>query len=97
MVIAWIFMSSTGILIARYYKFIFPNEKLFRLDLWFTVHRPLMMCVPMCSIAALILILADLEWQWVRTERPIQFAHSIFGIVAIALSIIQVHINQDRI
>ena len=37
MIIAWIFLSSLGILIARYYKPLWPNHALFKLRVWFSV------------------------------------------------------------
>ena len=51
-----------------------------------------MICVPIISIVAFIVILADLEWKWVEAsqDEALEFTHSIFGIVAICLSIIQV-------
>ena len=90
MVIAWIFCASTGILFARYYKFIFPTVKWFNLQFWFNIHRPVMIFVPILSIIAFIVILADLGWKWVDIESKVGFAHSIFGIVVIGLSVIQV-------
>ena len=39
MMIAWIFLSSLGILIARYYKPLWPNHALFKLRVWFSVCK----------------------------------------------------------
>ena len=60
------------------------------MEFWFNVHRPLMIFVPICSSVAFIVILADLEWKWLETTQLTNFVHSIFGIVTIGLSIIQV-------
>ena len=49
-----------------------------------------MVCVPIISIAAFIIILWNLNWKWIEMEDKMMFAHSIFGIVAIGLSLIQV-------
>lgn len=49
-----------------------------------------MIFVPICSVTAFIVILADLNWKWVSASSKVEFAHSIFGIVTIGLSIIQV-------
>ena len=49
-----------------------------------------MIFVPICSSVAFIVILADLEWKWLETTQLTNFVHSIFGIVTIGLSIIQV-------
>jgi len=31
-----------------------------------------------------------LDWKWIKTSEPVNFAHSIFGIVTISLSFFQV-------
>jgi hypothetical protein len=49
-----------------------------------------MIFVPICSSAAFIVILADLDWKWCETTPVMNFVHSIFGIVTIGFSIIQV-------
>ena len=91
MIIAWMIFASTGIIIARYFKFLLPNTKLCNLQIWFVIHRPMMMCVPIISIAAFILILWEADWQWISLyESTTFFTHSIFGIVTIGLSIVQV-------
>jgi len=90
MVIAWMFCASTGILFARYFKFLFPKWKPFELQVWFVVHRPLMMFVAFASVIGFIIILADSDWKWLDTKIVANFVHSIFGIVTIGLSVIQV-------
>lgn len=89
MVIAWLFFATTGILTARYYKYLLPNVKLFKLDFWFNIHRPFMLFVPVLSIISLLIILSQLNWKWVEIESKAGFAHSIFGIAAIGFSFIQ--------
>ena len=49
-----------------------------------------MMLVPVLSIVALILILADQDWTWLDQSDQVAFAHSITGIIAIGLSVVQV-------
>jgi hypothetical protein len=92
MAIAWMFFAVTGIVFARYYKFIFPNLKLFKIDFWFNIHRPVMIFVSVVSVAAFLLILYDLEWKWVdyATVSKTTFAHSVCGILAIGLAFLQV-------
>lgn len=74
----------------RYYKFIFPKVRWFDLQFWFNMHRPMMIMVPIASVVAFIIILSYLDWKWVEAEEKTAFAHSIFGIFTICLSIIQV-------
>ena len=54
--------ASTGILVARYYKFMLPDVELCNVKFWFVIHRPLMMCVPIINIAAFIIILWGVGW-----------------------------------
>ena len=51
-----------------------------------------MVMVPIISFTAFIVILAALNWQWVVIGAPVNFAHSVLGIIVISLSIIQVTI-----
>jgi hypothetical protein len=90
MVIAWILLASTGILIARYFKDLMPNTEIFGVKIWFIIHRPIMILVTAISITAFIVILAGLEWKWVSPDDKLEFTHSIFGIVTISVSILQV-------
>jgi hypothetical protein len=96
MVIAWIPISSTGILLARYYKHLFVPRKFCDVQFWYAVHRPLMISVPIITIAAFIVILWQLEWKWLVNSKDllIAFIHSIVGIICIALSVIQVSIKR---
>ena len=90
MIIAWLFCASTGILIARHFKFLFPTKKVCDLKIWFVLHRPLMILVAVISIVGFIVILAYEEWSWLEIDDPVAFTHSIFGIVTIGLAILQV-------
>jgi hypothetical protein len=93
MVVAWVLFASTGILFARYYKFLLKEKNILGSKFWFVIHRPVMLLVPVISIIALLVILAKLDWKWVSAkEDKTAFAHSIFGIVAIGLAFFQVNI-----
>ena len=52
-----------------------------------------MFFVPVFSIVAFIVILADLKWKWVELidTQKVNFAHSIIGIIVIGMSLIQVY------
>ena len=52
-----------------------------------------MMLVTALSITGFIVILAQLNWRWVATDDTVEFVHSIFGIIAIGLSVIQVFLK----
>jgi hypothetical protein len=75
----------------RYYKFIFPDYKLFNLKVWFVIHRPLMISTFILSFVSLFVILADKNWEWIDKRRKPEFAHALFGILTILLSFIQVN------
>ncbi len=94
MVIAWIFFSTTGIILARYYKDLLPNMECFNIAFWFHIHRPFMILASVISIVAFIVILAYLDWSWTGLDDPVCFTHSIFGIVTIGFSVIQVYFKR---
>ena len=52
-----------------------------------------MMFIPVASIVAFIVILADLKWKWIELSDTVvvNFIHSIIGIVVIGFSLIQVN------
>ena len=52
-----------------------------------------MVFAPICSIISFIVILADFKWKWIELTdvQVVNFAHSIFGIVVVGFSIIQVN------
>ena len=91
MIFAWIVLASTGMLFARYFKFIFPKIKPFNLQFWFVIHRSFMTLTLFIALAALFFILWFKNWKWVDMEREnfIAFGHSIVGIVAIGLTFAQ--------
>lgn len=90
MVIAWIFFASTGMVFARYMKFLLPGKKVCGSKIWFLIHRPFMIIVVVISITSFLVILSAKDWKWISSIKPLSFAHSIFGIVAISFSIFQV-------
>ena len=64
--------------------------------MWFVIHRPLMIFVPILSVIAFIVILAAAGWAWIPVSNKAAFAHSIFGIFAIVFSLVQVFIAFFR-
>lgn len=91
MVISWVLFVSTGILLARYYKYLLPNFKLFGVEFWFLLHTPIMIFAIVCTIIAFCVALAALEGMWPKAADEVKFAHSIFGILTIIISLIQVN------
>ncbi|CAF0843835.1 unnamed protein product [Brachionus calyciflorus] len=96
MIISWMILATFGMAIARYYKFIFPDVRLFDLKIWFVIHRPIMIVSYILTFIGFFIILADQNWTWVDKSRPTAFAHSIFGIIVIILAFIQIFVAFFR-
>ena len=80
MTITWILFASTSLLIQRYYK---------HLPFSIQLHVALGISIPLLSFAALMTILFGYaNNSWPIWSYPL--AHSIFGIVAIGFSFLQV-------
>ena len=82
MVITWVLFASTSLLIQRYFKHL-------------TFHMPLHIFfgvfIPVVALAALFTILFGFaDGTWPTISLGYTFAHTIFGIVAIGLSVFQV-------
>ena len=90
----WLFLNL--FFFFRYFKTFKPEKIYCGVKLWFMIHRLFMLSVPLISVASFIVIFADLDWKWVEKSEPVNFAHSIIGIIAIALSIVQVFIAFFR-
>ncbi len=74
-----------------------PGNKICGRDFWFILHAPIMVLVAVISIVALLVILAENGWKWVSvaTDGVLVFVHSIFGIVAISLIVLQVNFKFE--
>lgn len=91
MIVAWVLLASVGMYIARYFKFIFPKQMVNGLMIWFFLHRPLMILTYILTLVSLIVILVEKDWRWISQSNPTAFVHSIFGLVLIGLSTLQVY------
>ncbi|CAF0806427.1 unnamed protein product [Brachionus calyciflorus] len=89
MMFSWMFLSTLGILFARYYKYLNSNKTYFGVQLWFVFHRSLMVSVTMLSLLGLLLILIAKNWKWTSSILKINFTHSIIGILTISFSVFQ--------
>ena len=91
MTIAWIIFASTGILLVRYYS----NYG----RLIYAIHILFSILVQLASLAGFFIIFGlFFKWSWLTTVNnelndfnyKLGLAHSIFGITAILISILQV-------
>jgi hypothetical protein len=100
MIVAWIFLAPIGLLSARYFKYLFEEHNFLGTKLWFLIHRPILILAVLVTIAGFIVILEDKDFKWIKPGKNgtrIGLAHSIFGILVIALSVIQVIYNNNTI
>ena len=82
MIIAWIGLSSIGIVVARYFKKSWPDTKLCGKDPWFIWHMLCMVLTFILTIAGFIIIFVY-RGEW-RTS-----AHAIMGCFVLAFTVIQ--------
>jgi len=96
MIFSWMFFGTTAIFVARYFKFLFPKKKLLGRSIWYITHLSFMIFVMVLSIIAFLLILSYTNWKWIGIREPVNFAHSIFGIIVIVLTVFIVN-NFNKI
>lgn len=93
MLIAWMILVPIGMIIARYFQFIFPENRIFEFKIWFSLHVPIMLLVVLITIVSLLAIVAEKNWTWISKNSLNAFVHSIFGMIVIGLLLLQV-LNQ---
>jgi len=84
MVLAWIGMAGTGILSAQHFRLTWVGKQVLGKDVWFTVHRSLMVLTAVCTWLGFTFITVY--------EGKLEFdhPHSIVGFTVFLLSILQV-------
>lgn len=85
-IIAWIFLGSIGILLARYYKPLWPNQIVYSFRVWFSFHRPIMMFVTLLTLLSFIFALIELDWGWSVDGN--ELIHAILGLIVIICSLL---------
>ncbi|CAH8668537.1 DOMON domain-containing protein frrs1L [Schistosoma haematobium] len=87
MVLAWVLCASIGIILARYYKDVWPNSGLLGERVWFQSHRILQgICVGLTCIS-IILIFIYCEGYSQATAYP-YYIHPILGLIVFSLALI---------
>ncbi|XP_077986968.1 ferric-chelate reductase 1-like [Glandiceps talaboti] len=88
MIFGWIGCASVAIVMARYFKPMWPNSTLLGQKVWFTIHRTLMVINLLCFCAAFIVIFVYVE-GWLVYESPsdLRFIHAVIGCIVVALGI----------
>ena len=91
MIGAWIGSASLGIMVARYFKQTWTGSQCCKKDVWFVVHRLMMILTWLLTLAGFFLIFVELGWEWIGNRAPenIQNYHHILGCVTTGLCFIQ--------
>jgi hypothetical protein len=82
MVIAWIGLTSIGIITARYFKTLLGDVKIAQKDIWFWIHQ-------VCMSLTLILTIAGVAIIWTDVGEFKASWHSIVGIITASLCFLQ--------
>ncbi|XP_077981284.1 putative ferric-chelate reductase 1 [Glandiceps talaboti] len=94
---AWFGCASIAIVLARFYKIMWPNTKPFGKPVWLVVHLTLMVLNVLCSCVGFVLIFIFLN-GFVPYKYLIQpkVIHAISGIVVTAFAVINVFMGLFR-
>ncbi|KAM6454405.1 ferric-chelate reductase 1 isoform 2-T2 [Liasis olivaceus] len=84
MFVGWITTVSIGVIIARFFKSVWPNTLLFGEEIWFQVHRTLMMITVLLTSASFVLPFVY-RGGW---NKQAGF-HPYFGCIVMALALFQ--------
>lgn len=87
MVTAWLISASIGVMLPRYMKKTWVGKQLMGKDMWFALHRGLMVFSWTLTVTAFILIFVDIG-GWVNdpiSENP----HPLIGCITTGLAFIQ--------
>lgn len=90
MISAWILCASIGVVVARYYKPVWLEEKLLGEKVWFTLHRGVMVLAVLFCIAGFTIIFVDRgTFQEIESDSDFKKAHPFIGIIVMCLAVIQ--------
>uniref|UniRef100_A0A0B7ARA4 Ferric-chelate reductase 1 n=1 Tax=Arion vulgaris TaxID=1028688 RepID=A0A0B7ARA4_9EUPU len=88
MIAAWIFFSSVGIVVARYYKEAWKGL-MFSQKVWFQIHRTCMVLVLSTTVAGFIIIFVEVKgWSKFDEDDGYLKAHPIMGVIVTALTVL---------
>jgi hypothetical protein len=87
MIIAWMMSASLAIIMARYYKPMWPNDRMCGHRIWFAVHRGCMIVAMVCTIIGFILIFVHVGGYAQMPDLPPK-AHPPLGITVTILVIL---------
>ena len=86
MIAAWVCAASLGIIVARYYKQTWTDNRCCGLDQWFLWHRSLMTLAWLLTMVATVLIL----WELKGLSKTFHTnPHTLLGLITVGLCFIQ--------
>lgn len=77
MIVAWIGFVTISVMLARYYKNEWANQKLNDVALWFVLHRFMMLAAWLCSIIAVIF-----AYMYTETYHPVSTIYMIIQLLS---------------
>lgn len=80
MILAWVFFASIGLLMTKYYKTMWPNQRMYEQKYWFVAHFNCMAMVFLVTVIGIILIFIEADGWSIAPDLP-QRAHPILGII----------------
>uniref|UniRef100_A0A158PGP2 Cytochrome b561 domain-containing protein n=1 Tax=Angiostrongylus costaricensis TaxID=334426 RepID=A0A158PGP2_ANGCS len=95
LIFAWWVLGSSGILIARYFKPLFPRKKLLGTAVWFQLHRDIFLISVVLQVLAVVFIFWQAGWVWYQCSYQCTLKdfskkmHVITGVIATVLAVIQ--------
>ncbi|KAK3592565.1 hypothetical protein CHS0354_000894 [Potamilus streckersoni] len=89
MIVAWIFLASIGTVMARFYKPVWPDSRIFGEKVWFQIHRACMVLVLFLVSASFVIIFIESDgYSETALWTDFQKAHPVLGIIIMALTVI---------
>ncbi|XP_013403700.1 putative ferric-chelate reductase 1 homolog [Lingula anatina] len=88
MILAWVLTSSIAIIFARYFKPMWPNDRLCGERVWFANHRTLQINTLILTIIAFILIFIEVMGYSNMDSPGFAVAHPIIGIIVTILCVL---------
>ena len=105
MLVAWLGCAGAGMMMARYFKqtwkvkifvikteshlLLFQGKPIFGADRWFQAHRVFMVSAVILTLAAVVLIVAEVGVSPLGLQHLKKNAHPAIGLVCVILALIQ--------
>lgn len=84
-IIAWMILANLGYFIARYYKPLWSSKKVFGSDIWFLIHRVLMVSAAVLTIISFGVII---QGKFTVGSNSFERSHPYIGIIVFCFVII---------